>query len=243
MAPAFKAFPTLALLAICLLPNHAGSSPQPENLTVSIELTIPAEKILSECSDGDDICLRFVEGHPSPAMGGGPLFWSVGRNRVALTKFQAWRQMRCLAYAAWAEARGEGTEGMLAVMQVITNRAAEGGYPDTPCLNVAKHGQFEAMFFKRAEPWLNAARNKKSMVPDIARHSGADEEAARTARILAWRLMTGQIDDDIARGATFYATRDLVESGRTPSWVKIFIPVTSVGEHIFFRPPEREERA
>lgn len=243
MVFARQAFFSLVIFLTCLFPGNAGSISAPRADTVSAEAMLPAPGTFKECSAGDDICLRFVGAQFIPAMGGKTVFWHVGNERVAMTKFQAWRQMRCLAYTAWAEARGEGAEGMLAVMQVIANRATKNGYPDTPCLNVAKHGQFEAMSFDQAAPWLDAARNRNLMVPDIGRHSGPDEDAAREARVLAWRLTTGQIDRDLVSGATFYATRNLVESGRTPSWVKLFIPVTSVGQHIFFRPPEREGRA
>lgn len=196
---------------------------------------------LDTCLRGDDLCELFTSDH-DPERGGAQTIWHVGDNLVSMTQFQAWRQMRCLAYTAWAEARGEGTIGMLAVMEVIVNRAAASGHPSTVCLNISKRGQFEALAFKKAKPWLVAARNRDSMVPNIVNRPGPDARAARVARILAWRLLTGQIQKNVAKGATFYATKTLVESGKTPRWIRTFSPVATVGAHVFFSPPPAEER-
>lgn len=196
---------------------------------------------LDTCLRGDDLCELFAGDH-DPERGGAQTIWNVGGSLVPMTQFQAWRQMRCLAYTAWAEARGEGTIGMLAVMEVIVNRAAARGHPATVCLNVSKRGQFEALAFKQAKPWLTAARNRDSMVPNIVNRPGPDARAARAARILAWRLLTGQIKKDIVKGATFYATKALVESGKTPRWIRTFSPVATVGAHVFFSPAPAEER-
>lgn len=191
---------------------------------------------IDTCREGDDLCLHFAGATNNPLRGGRELTWHVGDGTMLLTRFQAWRQMRCLAYAAWAEGRSEGPFGMLAIMQVIANRTTSEEHPDTPCLAIAKKGQFEAMSQKQARKWRRAAANPAVMVPDIEAATKADIDAARSVRILAWRLMTGQIRKDGVRGATFYATRELVQSRRAPKWVQIFQPVMTIGEHVFFRP-------
>lgn len=191
---------------------------------------------IDTCRLGDDLCLQFADAMNNPHRGGRPLTWHVGDGTLLLTRFQAWRQMRCLAYAAWAEGRSEGPSGMLAIMQVIANRAVSEKHPDTPCLAIAKKGQFEAMGHRQARKWRKAAANPAIMVPDIEAETKADQDAARSVRILAWRLMTGQLRHDPVRGATFYATRELVQSSRAPKWVQVFQPVITIGEHVFFRP-------
>ena len=78
------------------------------------------------------------------------------------------------------------------------------------------------------------------MVPNIVAPAGPDQDAARAARILAWRLMTGQFSTDNIDGATFYATRELVDSHQPPKWIQTFQPVTIIGRHVFFRPDKAD---
>jgi N-acetylmuramoyl-L-alanine amidase len=52
---------------------------------------------------------------------------------------------RCLAIAAFTEARSEGADGMGAVMRVITNRIHDSRYPDSICGVTHQPGQFQAV--------------------------------------------------------------------------------------------------
>lgn len=197
----------------------------------------PNDKCLAE----DAQCAAFIAG-------AGP---GKGIFRVALpdgaeqriTRFQAWREMRCLAYAAWAEARSEGRDGMLAVMQVIVNRTIADGHPENICAVVSQKGQFDAMLGKKARPWLSAARHAERMVPAFSSElEGPDSTAAHGALALAWRLLTGQIGEDMTNGATFFATVELIEDRGSDIIAPNLEQAAVVGDHVFLRPADSPAR-
>lgn len=195
---------------------------------------------LDQCLPEDARCRAFVTGD-GPKKGR-----FVGRlpdgTEVEISRFQAWRQMRCLAYAAWAEARSEGTEGMLAVMQLILNRVGHDDHPDTVCGVVSEPRQFEAMLNAKSRPWLKAARNRDEMVPAMPDDlTGPNAEAGQAALTLAWRLMTGQIETDLVEGATFYATVALIEKRGSDALAPNLEATTVVGDHAFFRPVDEDD--
>ena len=57
------------------------------------------------------------------------------------TKHQQ-REYRCMLWNLMHEARGEGTEGMLAVANVVANRVLSDKYPSTVCGVVLQKNQF-----------------------------------------------------------------------------------------------------
>lgn len=57
------------------------------------------------------------------------------------TKHQQ-REYRCMLWNLMHEARGEGTEGMLAVANVVANRVMSNKYPSTVCGVVLQKNQF-----------------------------------------------------------------------------------------------------
>lgn len=189
---------------------------------------------LDRCLPADARCRAFVAGDgPKKGRFAGRL---PDGTEVEISRFQAWRQLRCLAYAAWAEARSEGTEGMLAVMQLILHRVGHDEHPDTVCGVVSEPRQFDAMLSKKSRRWLKAARDRDAMVPAMPKKlTGPDAEAAEAALTLAWRLMTGQIETDLVGGATFYATVELIEQRGSDVLAPNLEETTVVGEHAFFR--------
>ena len=189
---------------------------------------------LDHCLPEDARCRAFVAGDgPKKGRFAGRL---PDGTEVEISRFQAWRQLRCLAYAAWAEARSEGTEGMLAVMQLILHRVGHDEHPDTVCGVVSEPRQFDAMLSKKSRRWLAAARDRDAMVPAMPKKlTGPDAEAAEAALTLAWRLMTGQIETDLVGGATFYATVELIEKRGSDVLAPNLEETTVVGEHAFFR--------
>lgn len=56
----------------------------------------------------------------------------------------------CLADAAWVEARGEGNEGKLAVIEAVLNRVNHSEFPSDPCSVISEEGQFQ--WFGTVEP-------------------------------------------------------------------------------------------
>lgn len=213
---------------------------------VMIVPTIPVEPsfaglILPEIAPGIDTCratdldcFEFIEGE-KPGKGTFEAVLADGQV-VEISRFRAWREMRCLAYTAWAEARGEGVEGMLAVMLVIRNRRVNDDHEDSICAVVASRGQFESMTRKQAKKWLKAAKNSDLMVPGLSRDmEGPDAAAADSALVLAWRLMTGQIDVDMTEGATFFATVELIEKKGPEVLAQNLVETLVTGNHVFFR--------
>ena len=53
------------------------------------------------------------------------------------------QQRRCLTLIAYAEAAGEGSRGMLAVMKVVHNRVAHPDFADDICAVALERGQFQ----------------------------------------------------------------------------------------------------
>ena len=51
--------------------------------------------------------------------------------------------MRCLALVAYTEAAVDGVPGMAAVIRVVRNRMAHGGFPDDACAVIAQVAQFQ----------------------------------------------------------------------------------------------------
>jgi spore germination cell wall hydrolase CwlJ-like protein len=71
---------------------------------------------------------------------------SVGRVTLALNAWQIERERRCLALAAYAEARDQGADGMYAVMWVVLNRVAESRTHALPCDVIVAKGALEAVW-------------------------------------------------------------------------------------------------
>lgn len=134
--------------------------------------------------------------------GGTPPIWSEGG--------RALRDGVDIAIATMVlEAAGEGFDGMVAVAEVIRNRAAEAreNYGEV-CL--APY-QFSC--------WNDAARAREF----LAKHRDVFETAFR-----AWLASAGS---NLTRGATFYHA-DYV----SPSWATGFTRSARVGRHLFYRP-------
>src|SRR4051812_26974326 len=60
------------------------------------------------------------------------------------------RERRCLTMIAYAEAGGEGSAGMLAVMKVVRNRITNLGFADDACAAALEPGQFQPVWERPA---------------------------------------------------------------------------------------------
>ena len=189
---------------------------------------------IEACAPADERCAAFVEGN-GPKRGAFLASMPDG-SKAWLSRFAAWREMRCMAYAAWAEARSEGPDGMLAVMQVFRHRAASEEHPGSICAVIAERGQFEAMLAEKSRPWLMAAKDPGKMVPAFPdKLKGPDAGAANNALVLAWRLMTGQVGGDLIDGATFFATIGLIKAKGTDTLAPNLKATLVLKNHMFFR--------
>lgn len=122
-----------------------------------------------------------------------------------------------MARTIWGEARGEGYNGMLAVANVINNRAKLGGWWGTNIVSVAlAKYQFSA--------WnLNDTNLDKLLSVDIS------NPQFKTAVEIASGVINGELDDN-TNGATHYHTMAV-----NPKWKNPDKEVARIGGHIFYR--------
>ena len=120
-------------------------------------------------------------------------------------------QANCLATAVYFEARGESSEGQLAVAKVVMNRAASGRYPGTWCEVVKQHAQFS--FVRHGE------------FPSIDTASTAWGRAQGIARLAMANVIPSVGNDVLWYHADYVA----------PSWGHRLSFVEKIGQHIFYR--------
>jgi spore germination cell wall hydrolase CwlJ-like protein len=121
------------------------------------------------------------------------------------------RDEDCLASAVYFEARGEPTEGQLAVAEVVLNRASSGKYPSDICAVVE-------------QPWQFSFVNATGRIPNANRGSEAWRKAVAVARIAQ-----GKLADSLPSNVLWYHA-DYV----APSWGKRLTRQTKIGLHIFY---------
>lgn len=129
------------------------------------------------------------------------------------------KEVDTMARTAWGEARGEGAQGMQAVLNVIMNRVKKGGWwGATPAEVCKKKSQFSC--------W-----NKSD--PNYAKLLAVTENDAnfRTALTLAQQAYDGTLPD-ITGGATNYLA--LASLSSIPSWVKGMTKTAQIGNHTFY---------
>jgi len=130
------------------------------------------------------------------------------------------RQLRCLALNIYFEARGESTEGQLAVALVTANRVKSPRYPNTMCGVVWQKRQFS---------WTHDGKSDRpddrrawKLAKDIARfvYYKFDRLPARTRRAL-----------DLTHGALHYYAPSLAQ----PYWARLQVVTRTIGGHVFLR--------
>ncbi|MEM6636581.1 MAG: cell wall hydrolase [Pseudomonadota bacterium] len=128
-------------------------------------------------------------------------------------------EWECLAEALYFEARGEGLMGQFAVGEVILNRVASIGFPDTVCGVVQQgtgRGKYKCQFTYNCDGQA-----------EVFNEQLAYERVAKVARI----LLDGA-DRRLTSGATHYHTKHV-----SPRWAKTFDQTAIIGVHHFYRAP------
>lgn len=122
-----------------------------------------------------------------------------------------------LARTLWSEARGEGSQGMQAVANVIMNRAANpkwwGISPRSVCLHP---WQFSC--------WNQNDPNRAKMLAVTA----ADLQFAEALEIAA-AAIAGTLPDITSRATSYYAA-----GSPMPRWAIHQKPCATIGHHLFF---------
>lgn len=137
--------------------------------------------------------------------------------KMALTNKD--EQIDYMARTAWGEARGEGSRGIQAVLNVIMNRVKAGSwYGATPKEVVLKKSQFSV--------WNpNDPNYLKILVVD------EKDSSFKMAKALASLAYVGQLED-ITNGATNYLA--LTSLSTVPSWAGAMQEVAVIGNHTFY---------
>lgn len=134
------------------------------------------------------------------------------------------REHNCLSEAVYYEARGETQQGQVAVAEVVMNRVHSPFYPKTICAVV----------------YQGSDRNTGCQFTFTCDGS-IDSRPRGRAWIQAQRLATAVMlgyTRPVTQHATHYHT-DAVN----PSWSGRLIETTQIGSHVFYRMPNRTERA
>jgi spore germination cell wall hydrolase CwlJ-like protein len=134
------------------------------------------------------------------------------------------RQHACLAQAIYYEARGESQRGQIAVAEVVMNRVRSGYYPNSVC-GVVYEGSHRAtgcQFTFTCDGSLNQRPRGR---------------AWDRAQRVATAVMLGYTRP-ITQGATHYHTHAV-----NPVWNSGLVETTSIESHVFYRFPNRAERA
>lgn len=130
------------------------------------------------------------------------------------------------ARTAWGEARGEGSRGMQAVLNVIGNRAAHPGWWGRDVAGVAQHsGLVNDHPVYQFSCWNGSDANRAKLLTV----TNADLQF-REALVLAGCLVAGHLPD-LTGGADHYYDR----RGATPYWAKGAFYRCTIGNHAFYR--------
>lgn len=131
------------------------------------------------------------------------------------------KEWQCLSEALYFEARGESLKGIFGVAEVILNRVDSADYPDSVC-GVVHQGtgkQFACQF---------------TYTCDGQAERIGDQQAYRKVGKVASLMLGGQVARALTDGATHYHTRAV-----KPRWSRSFPRTASIGQHHFYRQPER----
>jgi hypothetical protein len=134
------------------------------------------------------------------------------------------RQLRCLSEAIYYEARGETYRGQVAVGEVVMNRVRSRHYPDTIC-GVVYQGS------------TRATGCQFTFTCDGSLTKRPRGRGWERAQHIARQVMMGYTRP-VTRTATHYHTTAI-----DPYWSDSLVETTRIGTHIFYRFPNRAERA
>jgi len=126
----------------------------------------------------------------------------------------------CLALNIYHEARGEPTQGQLAVAQVTLRRAKHN--PKRVCHEVFRPAQFT---------WTTGVSEKTGNAWRIAQSAVPRELAAwqKSITVAKAAMFVGKVPD-FSMGADHYHTVDV-----RPRWRLKMVKVAQIGRHIFYR--------
>ncbi len=126
------------------------------------------------------------------------------------------RDLECLTQVAYYEARGEGSDGMRAVVQVVLNRARHPSFPQSVC----------GVVFQGSGRRVGC---QFSFTCDGSMRGAVNRSAWNRARTVASAALSGTVYAGVGNATFFHTT------GVTPGWRNSLMRVSQVGSHIFYR--------
>ncbi len=137
---------------------------------------------------------------------------------ASLPKAEGGAEWACLTEALYFEARGEDTQGIFAVAEVILNRVDNKRFPSSVC-GVVHQGtgeRYQCQFTYTCDGLAETVREPRSWI--------------RVGKVA--RLMLDGTPRVLTSGATHYHTRAV-----DPRWASVFPRVSTIGDHYFYRMP------
>ena len=125
-------------------------------------------------------------------------------------------EVNCLAQAIYFEARGEVTEGRVAVAETILNRVGLDRYPDTIC-GVVQQG----MEVRHRCQFSYNCDGEAEVITELQTYI--------EIRQLAEQMLAGD-NPKITDGATHFHTVDV-----KPYWASVYKQTAAIGSHLFYR--------
>ncbi|MBU0598769.1 cell wall hydrolase [Patescibacteria group bacterium] len=139
---------------------------------------------------------------------------------------------KLLAITAYGEARGEGTEGMMAVLNVIRNRAREvGTYGDQSIYSETGSAYHAIILAKKQFSMYNLDDPQRTTAANIAKnwdHYYSNYPILQTAYDLSRKLVAGMLPDNSGGATHYHAITSF------PPWRKDMIVLGQIKNHIFY---------
>ncbi|MBU0994195.1 MAG: cell wall hydrolase [Proteobacteria bacterium] len=126
----------------------------------------------------------------------------------------------CLARSIYWEARGEDVSDMQAVANVVMNRLAHEGFPNTIC-GVVKQGQERGAC--QFSWWCDG--HSDEVIENVL-----DQASYQLAKEIARKALNKQLPD-LTDGAIYFHHK-----GVNPNWAKTYIMTLKVGGTFFYKP-------
>ncbi len=126
------------------------------------------------------------------------------------------RDLECLTQAVYYEARGEGSDGMKAVAQVVLNRARHPAFPKSVC----------AVVFQGSNRRTGC---QFSFTCSGVMKGRVNQAAWSRARRIASSALDGSVFSGVGAATHFHTT------AVAPGWRNSLVRVNQVGSHVFYR--------
>jgi len=150
--------------------------------------------------------------------------------KTIMSKFSKLHPVQMMALVAVGEARGDGIEGMRAVMHVINNRTKYGKRfgKTVPEVILAKK-QFSAILPDLNDPEAYQGPQYENFMSMM--NTKSNDNLYKQAKELAIRIIQGE-DEDVTNGATHYYNPSALKE--PPVWAKNMRQTYKVKSHLFF---------